>query len=133
MNNAHANSKTHKRDPHCSHRTKATNTSKTKQIKAIIDENTAKINITPRNRLRAHGSSLGTAGSSSFSKLRKNLRFLCLHRLMTRQVESSGQTRAQSSLAAQNKSKEHLKIKQIKAMSLGQNTSCKTIEAKTMP
>jgi hypothetical protein len=126
--------KTHEYITHCSHKTQATNTSKTKKIKAILDENTAKMNITPRNRLRAHGSSLGTAGSSSFSKLRKkNACLLCLHRLMTRQVQSSGQTRAQSSLAAQIKSKEHLKIKQIKAMSLGQNTSCKTIEAKTMP
>ena len=86
MNNTHANSKTHEHIARSSNKTQATNTSKTKQIKAILDENTAKINITPRNRLRAHGSSLGTARSSSFSKLRKNLRLLCLSRLM----DSSG-------------------------------------------
>jgi hypothetical protein len=135
MNNTHANSKTHEHISNCSHTTQATITSKTKQIKAILDENTAKINITPRNQLCAHGVSLGTARSSSFPKFCKNKkkRPTRLQCLMTRQVESSGQTRAQNSLFEQNKRKEHLKIKQIKEMSLGQNTACKTIEAKTMP
>jgi IS1 family transposase len=95
MNNTHANSKTHEHIARSSNKTQATNTSKTKkkQIKAILDENTAKINITPRNRLRAHCSSLGTAGSSSFSKLYKNKkeRPTRLRCLMTRQVESSGE------------------------------------------